>query len=183
MTRQEILNVSEAKMLNNHINYLKLWQFTPFLCIHTLCVCVCEHVSITRQEILNVSEAKMLNNQINYLMLWQFTPFLRIHTFCVCVCVCVYVSMCTTFPFPVQINTPRRQLLVYQQHEINPLAPNNVYISPISQLISSRCILNIYSTKILTAYFKHAAHSPFFSLQNAVYFIMLSFLVPVIFTF
>jgi hypothetical protein len=44
--------------------------------------------------------------------------------------------------------------------------------------------LNIYSTNILTEYFKHAAHSPvFFSLQYAVYFIMLPFLVPVIFTF
>jgi hypothetical protein len=43
--------------------------------------------------------------------------------------------------------------------------------------------LNIYLTNILTEYFKHAAHSPFFSLQVAVYFIMLPFLVPVIFTF
>ena len=40
-----------------------------------------------------------------------------------------------------------------------------------------------YSTNIRTEYFKHAAHSPFFSLQNAVYFIMLPFLVPVLFTF
>ena len=32
-------------------------------------------------------------------------------------------------------------------------------------------------------YFKHAAHSPFFPLQNAVYFIMLPFLVSVLFTF
>ena len=39
-------------------------------------------------------------------------------------------------------------------------------------------------TNILTEYFKHAAHSPVFcSLQNAVHFIMLSFLVPVILTF
>ena len=36
---------------------------------------------------------------------------------------------------------------------------------------------------IRTEYFKHAAHSPFFSLQNAVYFIKLPFLVPVLFTF
>jgi hypothetical protein len=44
--------------------------------------------------------------------------------------------------------------------------------------------LNIYSTNTLTGYFKHAAHSPFFfSLQDAVYFIMLPFSVPVIFTF
>ena len=40
-----------------------------------------------------------------------------------------------------------------------------------------------YSTYIRTEYFKHAAHSPFFSLQNAVYFIMLPFLVPVLLTF
>ena len=40
-----------------------------------------------------------------------------------------------------------------------------------------------YSTNIRTKYFKHAAHSPFFFLQNHVYFIMLPFLVPVLFTF
>ena len=40
-----------------------------------------------------------------------------------------------------------------------------------------------YSTYILTEYFKQAAHSPFFSLQNAVYFTMLPFLVTVLFTF
>ena len=39
-----------------------------------------------------------------------------------------------------------------------------------------------FSTTISTEYFKHAAHSPFFSL-NAVYFIMLPILVPVLFTF
>jgi len=39
-----------------------------------------------------------------------------------------------------------------------------------------------FSTNISTEYFKHAAHSLFF-LQNAVYFIMLPFLVPVLFTF
>ena len=61
---------------------------------------------------------------------------------------------------------------------------NDIYIRPTAQLTSRRCILNIYSTNTLTEYFKHAAHSPFFlSLQDAVYFIMLSFLVPVIVTF
>ena len=40
-----------------------------------------------------------------------------------------------------------------------------------------------YSTNTRTEYFKHAAHSPSFSLQNAVYFIMLPLLVPVLFTF
>jgi len=41
----------------------------------------------------------------------------------------------------------------------------------------------IYSTNIRTEYFKQAAYSLFFPLQNAVYFIMLPFLVPVLFTF
>ena len=50
-------------------------------------------------------------------------------------------------------------------------------------LTSRSCILYIYSTNIRTEFFKHAAHSPFLSLQNAVYFIMLPFLVPVLFTF
>jgi hypothetical protein len=50
-------------------------------------------------------------------------------------------------------------------------------------LTSRRCILYIWSTNIRTEYFKHAAHSLFFSLQNAVCFIMLPFLVPVLFTF
>ena len=45
------------------------------------------------------------------------------------------------------------------------------------------CILYIYSTNIRTEYFKHAAHSPFFPLQTAVYFIILHCLVPVLFAF
>jgi hypothetical protein len=40
-----------------------------------------------------------------------------------------------------------------------------------------------FSTNTRTELFKYAAHSPFLSLQNAVYFIMLPFLVPVLFTF
>jgi len=34
-----------------------------------------------------------------------------------------------------------------------------------------------------TVYFKRRIHSPFFSLQNAVCFIILTYLVPVLFTF
>ena len=69
------------------------------------------------------------------------------------------------------------------QNQINLLAPNDVYIRRTAQLTSKHCILNIYLTNILTEYFKHAAHSPFFFLQDAVYFITLPFLVPVILTF
>jgi hypothetical protein len=58
-----------------------------------------------------------------------------------------------------------------------------IYICHTALLTSRPCILYIYSTDIRTEYFKHAALSPFFPLQNAFYFIMLPFLVPVLFTF
>jgi hypothetical protein len=58
------------------------------------------------------------------------------------------------------------------------------YMSPTAPLTSKRCILYIYSTNVCTEYFKHALYSPFFfSLQNAVCFIMITCLVPVLFTF
>ena len=66
---------------------------------------------------------------------------------------------------------------------INPLTPNDLYISRTAPLTSKRCISYIYSTNVGTEYFKHALYSPFFSLQNAVCFIMLTSLVPVLFTF
>jgi hypothetical protein len=49
-------------------------------------------------------------------------------------------------------------------------------------LTSKRCILYIYSTIIGTEYFKHGIYSPFFPLQNAVCFIILTYLVPELFT-
>ena len=67
--------------------------------------------------------------------------------------------------------------------EINPLTPNDLYMSRTAPLTSKRCILYIYSTNVSTEYFKHALYSPFLSLQNAVRFIMLTCLVPVLFTF
>ena len=66
---------------------------------------------------------------------------------------------------------------------INLLKPNDIYICRTAALTSRRYILNIYSTNIHTEYFKHAAKSPYFSPQNAVYFIMLPCLVPVLFAF
>ena len=57
------------------------------------------------------------------------------------------------------------------------------YISRTAPLTSKRCVLYIYSTNVGTEYFKHALYSPFFFLQNAVCFIMLNCLVPVLFTF
>jgi len=66
---------------------------------------------------------------------------------------------------------------------INPLTPNDLYISRNAPLTSKRCILYIYSTNVGTEYFKHALYSPSFPLQNAGCFIMLTSLVPVLFTF
>jgi len=67
--------------------------------------------------------------------------------------------------------------------QINPLTPNDTYSGRTAPLTSKRFILYIYSTIIGTEYFKHGTHSLFFSLQNAVCFIILTYLVPVLFTF
>ena len=66
---------------------------------------------------------------------------------------------------------------------INRLKPNDLYMCCTPPLTFKRCTLYIYSTNIGIEYFKHALYSPFFSLQNAVTFIMLTCLVPVLFTF
>ena len=66
---------------------------------------------------------------------------------------------------------------------LNRLTPNDQYMSRTAPLTSKRCILYIYSKNIGTEYFKHALYSPFFFLQNAVCFIMLTCFVPVLFTF
>jgi len=64
------------------------------------------------------------------------------------------------------------------------LTPNESYMGRTAALTSKRCILYIYSTNVGTEYLKHALYSPFFfSLQNAVCFIMLTCLVPVLFIF
>ena len=68
-------------------------------------------------------------------------------------------------------------------NSINPLTPNNTYSGRTAPLTSKSCILYIYSTNIGTEYFKHGICSPFISLQNAVCFIIPTYLVPVLFTF
>ena len=58
----------------------------------------------------------------------------------------------------------------------NLYMPNDIYIRRNAPLTSRSCILYIYSTNIRTEYFKHAAHSPFFSslkfrlFHNATFF-------------
>jgi hypothetical protein len=66
---------------------------------------------------------------------------------------------------------------------INPLTPNDHYNGRTATLTSKRCILYIYSTNICTEYFKHGMYSPCISLQNSVCCIILTYLVPVLFTF
>ena len=66
---------------------------------------------------------------------------------------------------------------------INPLTPNDPYRGRTTPLTSKRHNLYIYSTNIRTEYFKHGIYSTFFPLQNAVCFIILMYLVPVLFTF
>jgi len=63
------------------------------------------------------------------------------------------------------------------------LTPNDSYGGRTAPLTSKRCILYIYSTNIGTEYFKHGIYSQFFPLQNAVCSIILTYLVPVLFTF
>ena len=66
---------------------------------------------------------------------------------------------------------------------VNPLMPNDHYSVRTAPLTSKHSILYIYSTNIGTEYFKHGIYSPFFPLQNAVCLVILTYLVPVLFTF
>jgi len=81
--------------------------------------------------------------------------------------------------FRVQAWANRRCVL----NLFNPLTPNDHYSGRTALLTSKRLILYIYSTNIGTEYFKRGIYSPCFSLQNAVCFIILMYLVPVLFTF
>ena len=65
----------------------------------------------------------------------------------------------------------------------NPLTPNDPYSCRTAPLTSKRFILYIYSRNIGTEYFKHGIYYRSFPLQNAVCFIILTYLVPVLFTF
>ena len=66
---------------------------------------------------------------------------------------------------------------------LNLLTPNDDYSGRTAPLTSKCFILYIYSTNTGTEYLKHGIYSPFFPLQNAVCFRILTYLVPVLFTF
>jgi len=82
-----------------------------------------------------------------------------------------------------QLTTYRTNTSSRYAQFLNPLSPNDRYIGRTAPLTSKRCILYIYSTNTGTEYFKHGIYSPFIYLQNAVRFIILTYLVPVLFTF
>ena len=86
------------------------------------------------------------------------------HSVCVLICIIAFMPMTTT-------------------RLINSIFQSSSKSQQFLTLTSKRCILYIYSTNTGTEYFKHALYSPFSSLQNAVCFIMLTCLVPVLFTF
>jgi len=65
----------------------------------------------------------------------------------------------------------------------NPLTPIDHFSGRTASVTSKHCILYIYSTNVDTQYLKHGVFSLFFPLQNVVCFIILTYLVPVLFTF
>ena len=67
--------------------------------------------------------------------------------------------------------------------KFNPLTPNDHCSGRTTPLTFKHCILCIYSTNTCTEYFKYGIYCPFFPLQNAVCLIILTYLVPFLFTF
>jgi len=65
--------------------------------------------------------------------------------------------------------------------EINQLDTQN-FCFTISLFHASTCFEHMCSKHVEAAYFKHGIYSPFFPLQNAVCFIIITYLVPVLFT-
>jgi len=63
------------------------------------------------------------------------------------------------------------------------LKPNDPYKGRTALPTSKSCIIYIYSTNIGTEYFKRVINSLYFPLQNEICFIILTYLVPVLFTF
>jgi len=84
----------------------------------------------------------------------------------------LFMSKKIFFSFPVTVN-----------NSINISTPNDDYSGRTAPLTSKCCILYIYSTNVGTEYFKHGIYCSFFPLKNAVCFINLNYLVPVLFIF
>jgi len=92
-----------------------------------------------------------------------------------------FPTFCGTWIYIYMFTRPHHMSL--SAHHVNLLTPNDDYSGRTAPLTSKSCILYIYLTNIGTEYFKHGIYSPFFPLQNAVCFVNLTYLVPVLFTF
>jgi len=96
------------------------------------------------------------------------TAYRKVQKLCILHAQCIYV-------FPT---------ISIKHYFLNPLTPKDTYSGRTAPLNSKRCILYIYSTNTGNEYFKHGIYCPFFfCLQNAVCFIIITYLVPVLFTF
>jgi hypothetical protein len=89
-----------------------------------------------------------------------------------------YSNQFTVYVYSTSGARDRMKLKLYVEFSlnfINLLPPNDIYtyIYRTAPLTSRRCVLKTYSTNIHKEYFK----------QNAVYFIILPRLVPVLLTF
>jgi hypothetical protein len=96
-----------------------------------------------------------------------------------------------TFHLVAQCLNQLRHHAIYKQTQfedpevsrVNPLTPCDPYSGRTAPLTSKRCIFLYLFKNTGTEYFKHCINCPFFPLQNAVCFIILTYLVPVLFTF
>jgi len=95
---------------------------------------------------------------------------------------CIPVALLDDLAF-LQKRKDEWDILYMSRYVINLLTPNDDYSGRTAPLTSKCCILYIYSTNIGTEYFKHGIYCLFFPLQNAVCFINLTYLVPLLFTF
>jgi len=98
----------------------------------------------------------------------------------------VYSFQYAVFGHSIYMSKPTQWLgfnIIYCVPVFNLLAPNDDYSGRTAPLTSKCCILYIYSTNICNEYFKRGIYCAFFLLQNAVCFIILTYLVPVLFTF
>jgi hypothetical protein len=104
---------------------------------------------------------------------------------------------CLTLPFAQEIpksSATKRCFPANLTHKVTETSPTSCHqfkplgtVRPIYRTgtpLPSKPPFYIFFQQIYVQnFFKNAAHSPFFSLQNAVNFIMLPFLVPVLLTF